>query len=502
VSTSLRERAECRDGDCEWSVEGSPWEVNPKAVRHAREEGHAIGISSLDEKADQSDQTVVPDGGIDGACPECGSEAYDREDDVVRCPDCGFESGPLTDGGRERECPECEKLLVYRGECAGCDWEADEAELATDGGHDRDRYIQEKDPETRLREAINQISIVREEISDVHGHPHEDDPALAEAEIRIRGVADKLEEADLEHRADEDDLITDGGSKLITDGGSKYVNETGEGYQGISVVSHRSCRFAIGSIRAVNWSVGETVFAIGVADRAVALTKDPSPDHLCECRIVDTSEGIKISLGREIMDYLGIPDGGDIRIYDREPGGLYAAPAADDPFVEQDASEIEEISTDSKQEKQAEDSATGYFGGAESKTSRSLRIAIGAKYGRDLRERVDSIGNTAAAVRFRRPLLEEIGEDVLDEGDNVGDLGVEEIRARIAEALGREEPAGHFNWLHLRDLYEAVVDPEDVTDPEHLDIEDAPGDGQGGTSRTTAGPGDDSGQVINWGRKR
>lgn len=263
----------------------------------------------------------------------------------------------IADGGRDRECPECEKLLVYHGECAGCGWEADEPELTTDGGHDRDRYIQNQDPGSRLREAIKQIGIAREQISDIQGHslqPHEDDPALAEAEIHLRGVADKLEEADIDHRADEDELITDGGTK--------------------------------------------------------------------------------------------------------------------------------------------------YFGGPESKTSRSLRIAIGAKYGRDLRERVDSVGNTAAAVRFRRPLLEEIAEDVLDEEHDIADLSVRELRARIATALDREEPAGHFNWLHLRDLYETVVDPDDVTDPEQVEAEILAGSGQ--ASRTIAGPGDDSGQRVNWRRQQ
>lgn len=39
---------------------------------------------------------------IDGSCPECGSDDYDRHRDesVVRCESCGFESGPLSDGGK------------------------------------------------------------------------------------------------------------------------------------------------------------------------------------------------------------------------------------------------------------------------------------------------------------------------------------------------------------------------------------------------------------------
>jgi hypothetical protein len=199
----------------------------------------------------------------------------------------------------------------------------------------------EQSPASRLREAIKQIGIVREAISDVHGHPHEDDPALAEAEINLRGVADILEEADIKHQAAEDDLITDGG--------------------------------------------------------------------------------------------------------------------------------------------------TEYFSGPESKTSRSLRITIGARYGRDLRERVDSIGNSAVAVAFRRPLLEEIAKDVLDDA-NFEDLSVKQLRAMVAQALDREPPAGHFTWLHLRDIYETVVDPEEITNPEEVASEDLGEPAQ--VSGTVVSPGD------------
>ncbi len=122
----------------------------------------------------------------------------------------------ITDGGRDRECPECETLLVYRGKCAGCGWAADESELATDGGHERERHSQS--PEDRLREAVKQIGIVREQIADVHGHPHEDDSALARAEILIRGLTHKLDEADRDHDPDPDlddeGLIADGGIAL------------------------------------------------------------------------------------------------------------------------------------------------------------------------------------------------------------------------------------------------------------------------------------------------
>lgn len=35
--------------------------------------------------------------GLDADCPECGSGEYDRADDEVACPDCGFTYRHLTD---------------------------------------------------------------------------------------------------------------------------------------------------------------------------------------------------------------------------------------------------------------------------------------------------------------------------------------------------------------------------------------------------------------------
>jgi hypothetical protein len=133
------------------------------------------------------------------------------------------------------------------------------------------------------------------------------------------------------------------------------------------------------------------------------------------------------------------------------------------------------------------DGDTEYFGGAENTTSRALRIAIGATYGHDLRERVDSVGDTPAATRFRRPLPKKLAEDILEE-EAVSELRDWELRGRIASELDRAEPAGQFNWLHLRDIYETVVNPEDVTDLEEVAVEDRGGPAQ--LSRTIVGPGD------------
>jgi hypothetical protein len=148
----------------------------------------------------------------------------------------------------------------------------------------------------------------------------------------------------------------------------------------------------------------------------------------------------------------------------------------------------------------ATDGGAKYHRGPEAKSARQLRIAIGAKYGRDLRERVDSIGNSPAAVAFRRPLLEEIAADVLDDA-TVEDLSVKQLRAMVARALDHEPPAGHFTWLHLRDIYETIVDPEDITDYEQLDVDDE-SDGPDQRSRTIAGPGDDGCHDVNWGREK
>jgi hypothetical protein len=100
---------------------------------------------------------------------------------------------------------------------------------------------------------------------------------------------------------------------------------------------------------------------------------------------------------------------------------------------------------------------------------------------------VDSVGDTPAATRFRRPLPKKLAEDILEE-EAVSELRDWELRGRIASELDRAEPAGQFNWLHLRDIYETVVNPEDVTDLEEVAVEDRGGPAQ--LSRTIVGPGD------------
>lgn len=154
------------------------------------------------------------------------------------------------------------------------------------------------------------------------------------------------------------------------------------------------------------------------------------------------------------------------------------------------------------------DGGTEYFAGPEARTARQLRVVIGATYGRDLRERVDNTGNSAAAVAFRRPLLEEIASDILDDVA-VKDLSVKQLRAMVARALDHEPPAGHFTWLILRDIYEAVVKPGDLTGLEELDLEYDADVAKSNNSTTAAHPADDTDQTtpeesiidaINWRR--
>ncbi|MDY6780414.1 MAG: hypothetical protein SV760_07710 [Halobacteria archaeon] len=51
----------------------------------------------------RTDDVDLEDDGLDADCPKCGSSGYDRDDDVVRCPDCGFEYRNTTreDGGND-----------------------------------------------------------------------------------------------------------------------------------------------------------------------------------------------------------------------------------------------------------------------------------------------------------------------------------------------------------------------------------------------------------------
>lgn len=99
---------------------------------------------------------------------------------------------------------------------------------------------------------------------------------------------------------------------------------------------------------------------------------------------------------------------------------------------------------------------------SEAMSAGDLRIVIGAELGRDLRERVDSVGNSRAAVSFRKATLVSIAHRIPNRrGDArpISDMTCDQLRAFIAKNLDLDPPpdGSHFTWVHLKAIYQEVA---------------------------------------------
>lgn len=111
---------------------------------------------------------------------------------AFQCADCGTVETPDVDDSGQRRCPDCSNIVTV---------------VATDGGKAADPFeygekgdgrtedvppaVKSDDPSTpeaHIRSAIKQLLIAQEKLNSVMY------PEVAEAEIRLRGIADALEE--------------------------------------------------------------------------------------------------------------------------------------------------------------------------------------------------------------------------------------------------------------------------------------------------------------------
>lgn len=100
---------------------------------------------------------------------------------------------------------------------------------------------------------------------------------------------------------------------------------------------------------------------------------------------------------------------------------------------------------------------------SEATSAGDLRIAIGDALGRDIAERVDSVGDSRAAVKFRKEMLQSIAHRIPNRrGDarNISDMTTAELRTFIARNLDLDPPPehSHFSWLHLKAIYREVAE--------------------------------------------
>lgn len=116
---------------------------------------------------------------------------------------------------------------------------------------------------------------------------------------------------------------------------SKYVIDTGPGYCAVSrVSSDLSLSFGLKTVRE-DWS-DETVIRAWPEGETVALdTLDAHRDGVIESFTPYHAggHGTKLNVPPEIIRRLGADEGDDVRLYERDGGGLCLVRSDTDPFV-------------------------------------------------------------------------------------------------------------------------------------------------------------------------
>lgn len=95
----------------------------------------------------------------------------------------------------------------------------------------------------------------------------------------------------------------------------------------------------------------------------------------------------------------------------------------------------------------------------ETMTAADLRIKIAEEVGDDIRDRVENVGNSRGAVQFERDTLLSIAFRIPNRRGDARDLremNVTELREFIAANTRTEEPCGMFNWLHLKAIWREI----------------------------------------------
>lgn len=111
---------------------------------------------------------------------------------------------------------------------------------------------------------------------------------------------------------------------------SKYVNPTGPGYAGTYGVRHASIPINLGMLD-VDWDFTEPVFATSVAD-GIALVQGEVDAIGCGMALNRSRDPV-LSIHSKACSALGVGEGDDVRVYQREAGGLLLVDADDDPRV-------------------------------------------------------------------------------------------------------------------------------------------------------------------------
>lgn len=322
------------------------------------------------------------------ACPECDSTPVKvrtgklNDDDVepgsYRCEntECGarFDEPKIRESGQVQ--PDSAGGLSGPGralvEMDPEDWPPDDGELVTDGGQDlfdpEESEQRRRDPLTELLDdewetVIEQREPYPNRVIDESEGSSEDDlatdggrphryrhavispPSDASGGDAARDWKDRLFEhrnwddieppediADLDSEALVAELEQDD-DELLTDGGSKYTVQTGDGYLGVATVRRQSAEFSIASWP-FDWPDGTSFLARQTDDRLVLEPIDGDPESSTRCRV---SGGKKRSpvlvVPGSALDSLDVEAGDDVRAYLRD-NTVAIVPADPDPMLE------------------------------------------------------------------------------------------------------------------------------------------------------------------------
>lgn len=236
--------------------------------------------------------------------------------------------------------------------------------IATDGGLDRDAEFVPRDEQATdddVREAVEAaerdgawrpepVSLREGETPDVSAHASR---TLVQLEQGIQDGFLEPEDLSTEQReqlgldgdtaADVDTEDPTEELPLVTDGGSKYVVPTGDGFESVLRITDRSAEINPGSIDAVDWSAGTFVYFVADPDGVQATASEPPQERrLGKVARVYSARGSgsgRLTIPDRAIDYLGVPDGDDIRVYVHDDDGLLLVAKDDDPRVMTDGGE-------------------------------------------------------------------------------------------------------------------------------------------------------------------
>lgn len=114
-----------------------------------------------------------------------------------------------------------------------------------------------------------------------------------------------------------------------------YVIETGPGYLGVSKISGGSCGFGVGMLP---FERVDTRVWTAEEPPGVAIVDEEPSNPIAEYNLSHTPSGPghSLTVGSRSLSRIDVEDGDDVRLYERDGGGVVLVPADPDPFVQDD----------------------------------------------------------------------------------------------------------------------------------------------------------------------